>query len=1321
MQALVPPFVWSLRFSTPNESTSQLTFEQYAKFFRVDPEEDYAEHSLLIQATKQRITLIALLLEASKTHQNILLNPQACEVRSQIFSTLLTGLNTYLETLLNVFALLNETQSNTMSSTSSTSDSFSMCSLSSLSSNNAACFTGTDQHNQHNQLSELDDIGIPRRPGVAWTSTLHSDSSRSWAGDLSLEVVAVLANKAVALVLMATTGSDRLTKPMCSVLQEAAGIYDWIGSANLNARDGMPEASTQVVFALSAACRGTSQQIGVSVGFIKFPSKHRLLASLCIGIARLFTSAFATLRSAAHTVSINKYLRISIACVPFIWRTLAFEQMALLDQQLSIQQAKKEGRTHNTGTSENIRYVLLLQLASTELDQVTLLRLRCDATTSTCIRQEQERMRAVVDASRSDGRRLNISEDSAIGQNVLPGPKFMSSATALEYKPPCFEGKCLTGLGAFSLTTLKTVALSAVKMDEKRKYAKAYKYYEIAVSMICIMLWHKSAWSASMGAIELTDKVRKGWYDRVVMYRTRQAQMLSSITNPSNDKSEGDGDSGGGGGSSSSSGNGNEEEKGKAKTATKVETSTNTSQGENEKNKDDDIKKNKKKLRRPSLTSRDLPRRRSKSSQGIYDAYYSDESLKKIGQQQLSNGTENRVRNQTNVVAVPDHLRSFIQVPETKEEEEEEEEESLIGAFSELRPTSTATSTSTTSVSSYPQLPPSRTNSQTSTDLPLSPRSSHIPSTSGMDLIEITKPKVIAKSHLDTRSCVTIEWNTQLHVDHISRNSTSSITTENTTKVTTKDTSKDTTKDTTKQTTEQTTEDTAEDTTNAATNLRTSSKPSIPSSIDIQHKRKKCFSTPAINTLVVPRKLTPVFQVSWCVNGGQWCIEPTLVVAGGLTTRGRYTKSDLLAGQYRFKIRIHRPNGIDTLPWSEPSDPVSCESYDNNTSEDNTQVYHYLPNGPSDQIEASNVEVPPKNTSAILRAPSVDDDGNLLTLIDSDEIVFDDPLVILGQGGFGIVSRSAVNGYRGITVAVKRVKPRVFPSSGLRNASDSERKAMQDEMLTEMVDELHAEAGILAKLSHTSIVSVFAIHLQKESPFLVMEYCDSGNLKDVLHPRKRFSAETKKQSAKRNECELNLQHRLIIAEQIASALNYLHAKFVVHRDLKPANVLLHTVPGTVPDGSISTQPRYVAKLTDFGLSRTRSRTGAGLDTVLGGSYPFLAPEAFRSTPITQSVDVYSFGIMLNEIVSLEKPWHGYEPFQITVAVAVEGKRPRIPTSLPSKETAQVVLKDVWSLVRSCWKQEANERPEVLEVCVALRSVLNQISINDGKTGGVTKV
>ena len=70
-------------------------------------------------------------------------------------------------------------------------------------------------------------------------------------------------------------------------------------------------------------------------------SSHRLLAGLCVGIARLFTTALATLRSAPSTVEVDKHLRLGLACWPFIWRTLAFEQMALLDRQLS-QQKKVE-------------------------------------------------------------------------------------------------------------------------------------------------------------------------------------------------------------------------------------------------------------------------------------------------------------------------------------------------------------------------------------------------------------------------------------------------------------------------------------------------------------------------------------------------------------------------------------------------------------------------------------------------------------------------------------------------------------------------------------------------------------------------------------------------------------------------------------------------------------------------------------------------------------------------------------------------------------------------------------------------------------------
>jgi tRNA A-37 threonylcarbamoyl transferase component Bud32 len=865
---------------------------------------------------------------------------------------------------------------------------------------------------------------------------------------------------------------------------------------------------------------------------------------------------------------------------------------------------------------------------------------------------------------------------ASISQNVLPSPKFISSAKAVEYRPPSFQGKVLTGLGAFTLTTLKAAASCAVQMDEKGSYTKAYKYYEIAVSMICIMLWHKSAWSASMGTSGLTDKVRRGWYNRVVMYRTRQAQMLSSITKVNISQSD--------------QGKETKHESERELEGAEVSTSTPTIATATDSDSD-------KKRRTPTLQS-------------------TSEELQKM----------------SNIdIPVPDNLRSFIEIPE-------EEEESLIEAFSELRPAQQQQQIASSS-STYPRLPPSRINSEVSTDLPSSPRQSYNSSSSSnnnndndnnnkssaslmMQRIQIVKPRIVAMG----ASRLTIEWSTIVTSGAETKQSAADVS-ENAISGALR---------------------TASSTTEEHGSRPSTSSSSSSTTNDINQGRRRSFTTPAILQEVsidnrssasvswrsAPRRSVPVFQVGWCVDGGPWVIEPTLVVAAGITTRGRYTKENFgQAGKYQFRIRIHRPTGTESLPWSEISEPVLIGNYPKrgtalsslhevnelakesnrknvndkkdftDEEDDNTKMYHAL--GDSNENDQSDRDGNHnrQNVAATLRAPSVDDDGNLLELIDPEEIVFDKPPVILGQGGFGIVSRSAVNGFHGMTVAIKRVKPRAQNSSGLRNASDSERAAIRDEMLEAMVSELHAESSILAKLSHRSIVSVLAINLCKESPFLVMEYCDAGTLKDLLHPRRRSSRSDKKAPAAAAAgttpvigCELNLRHRLILAEQVISAVAYLHARYVVHRDLKPANVLLKSVPGDHPND----EPKFVAKLTDFGLSRTRSRTGAGLDTVLGGSYPFLAPEAFRSTPITQSVDVYSFGIMLHEIVSLEKPWSGYEPFQITVAVAVEGKRPRIPTT-------KTVPKSVWTLVRSCWSQEPNSRPEALEVCITLRSVLNK--------------
>jgi serine/threonine-protein kinase CTR1 len=376
-------------------------------------------------------------------------------------------------------------------------------------------------------------------------------------------------------------------------------------------------------------------------------------------------------------------------------------------------------------------------------------------------------------------------------------------------------------------------------------------------------------------------------------------------------------------------------------------------------------------------------------------------------------------------------------------------------------------------------------------------------------------------------------------------------------------------------------------------------------------------------------------------------------------------------------------------------------------------------------------EEPPR-LSSMLRAPSVDDAGHLLDQVAAADVVYDDPPLVLGQGGFGIVMRSAIDGYnhRGdqITVAIKRVRP---SRSGRPDVNESE----QMEIMESMVEELHAEASMLAKLRHANIVSVLAINLSpEEGPFLVMQFCNHGTLKEALHPKRRISSAERRASkgttpkTRKGRCMLTLQARLVLAEQIASAVAYLHARdpLIIHRDLKPANVLLMRVEspndadggvvrGVGPSNRRGLHRRraslgaavegqdfqVVAMLTDFGLSRSRERHGAAVNTVLGGSYPYLAPEAFRHNAITEAVDIYSFGIMLLEIATLDAPWSGMAPYQITMEVAVEKKRPRVPI------TAKIP-QGVFSLVRDCWSHEQSDRPAAMEVEMRMANILQTL-------------
>jgi serine/threonine protein kinase len=110
-----------------------------------------------------------------------------------------------------------------------------------------------------------------------------------------------------------------------------------------------------------------------------------------------------------------------------------------------------------------------------------------------------------------------------------------------------------------------------------------------------------------------------------------------------------------------------------------------------------------------------------------------------------------------------------------------------------------------------------------------------------------------------------------------------------------------------------------------------------------------------------------------------------------------------------------------------------------------------------------------------------------------------------------------------------------------------------------------------------------------------------------------------------------------IAYGVAKGMYYLHSQFpvVIHRDLKSPNILL------------GTNVREV-KITDFGLSRLRVESY--VDTGPGGTPEWMAPELLRQDPFDEQSDVFSFGVILWELVMCEKPWKEDHPMQIGMSI-----------------------------------------------------------------------
>ncbi|XP_056115838.1 mitogen-activated protein kinase kinase kinase 7 isoform X1 [Rhinichthys klamathensis goyatoka] len=240
---------------------------------------------------------------------------------------------------------------------------------------------------------------------------------------------------------------------------------------------------------------------------------------------------------------------------------------------------------------------------------------------------------------------------------------------------------------------------------------------------------------------------------------------------------------------------------------------------------------------------------------------------------------------------------------------------------------------------------------------------------------------------------------------------------------------------------------------------------------------------------------------------------------------------------------------------------------------------------------------------------------------------------VVGRGAFGVVCKAK---WKGRDVAIKTIE------------SESERNAFIVELRQ------------LSRVNHPNIVKLYG---SCSNPVcLVMEYAEGGSLYNVLHgaePLPHYTA----------------SHAMSWCLQCSQGVSYLHGmkpKALIHRDLKPPNLLL-VAGGTV------------LKICDFG-------TACDIQTHMTnnkGSAAWMAPEVFEGNNYSEKCDVFSWGIILWEVITRRKPFDeiGGPAFRIMWAVH-RGTRPPLIKNLP---------KPIESLMNRCWSKDPSQRPSMEEI------------------------
>ncbi|CDY20615.1 BnaC08g14430D [Brassica napus] len=294
---------------------------------------------------------------------------------------------------------------------------------------------------------------------------------------------------------------------------------------------------------------------------------------------------------------------------------------------------------------------------------------------------------------------------------------------------------------------------------------------------------------------------------------------------------------------------------------------------------------------------------------------------------------------------------------------------------------------------------------------------------------------------------------------------------------------------------------------------------------------------------------------------------------------------------------------------------------------------------------------------------------------------------VIGEGGFGYVYKGII--CDGKSIAIKQLKS--ISAEGYR--------------------EFKAEVEIISRVHHRHLVSLVGYCISEQHRFLIYEFVPNNTLDHHLHGKDLPVLEWTK--------------RVKIAVGAAKGLAYLHDDChpkIIHRDIKSSNILL--------DNEFEAQAISL-QVADFGLARLNDTAQSHISTRVMGTFGYLAPEYASSGKLTDRSDVFSFGVVLLELITGRKPVDTSQP--LGEESLVEWARPRFIEAIEKGDISEVVDPrlekhyiegEVYRMIEtaaSCVRHSALKRPRMVQVVRALDTRDDMSDLSNGVKVGQSTV